>query len=367
MKEIKSTMKKVLAIAFAAMMSVSLFGCTVFFGDNGSTTSSSSSSSSSKKPGISVGGDSSSIGIVNKNEFNMNDFVSYAAPLAEDTTDYSTKSGYDIIIQAGQSNAEGSGYGDADNPFEPNDDILYYADSYQSTNTVLDGNFKVMQAAEKSTVVGKRGDFSLSFATEYLYSDFFYPNVGRKVLIIRAGVGGTGFSDKRWTPDGDWYLRMMAAIDSALKLEYGDGEHRLVAFLWHQGETDAMNGVTENKYYEYLSTLLTSVRTTYECPTLPFFCADFVQDWRSTTPTASDRINNASKRVCQDFAPGAFLTTYGLISNKQDPTHPTQASDIVNDNIHFCRNSLNLLGQKYFTAYQKLMTDCMALENNQAE
>ena len=74
--------------------------------------------------------------------------------------------------------------------------------------------------------------------------------------------------------------------------------------------------------------------------------------------TASDRINAASKRVCEDFAPGAYLTTYGLLSNKQDPTHPTEASDIANDNIHFCRNSLNLLGTKYFTAYSQLLKEC---------
>ena len=355
MTKVRNTVKKVLSIALVAMMSVSLASCNFFFGNSG--TASSSSSSSKKPGGITISGDSSSIGIVNKNEFNINDFLTYPTVLTEDTTDYSTKSGYDIIIQAGQSNAEGSGYGETDNPFQPTDDILYYADSYQATNTILDGNFKVMQAAEKSTVAGPRGDFSLSFATDYLYSEFFYANTGRKILIIRAGVGGTGFSDKRWTLDGDWYQRMMAAIDSALKLEYGDNAHRLVAFLWHQGETDAMNGMSENTYYNHLSTLLTSVRTTYNCPTLPFLCADFVQDWRSTMSTASDRINAASKRVCEDFAPGAYLTTYGLPSNKQDPTHP-DVDTIPTDNIHFCRNSLNLLGQKYFAAYKALLTEC---------
>ena len=32
---------------------------------------------------------------------------------------------FDIVIQGGQSNADGSGFGPADEPFEPNPDILY--------------------------------------------------------------------------------------------------------------------------------------------------------------------------------------------------------------------------------------------------
>ena len=375
MKEIKSTMKKVLAIAFAAMMSVSLFGCTMFFGDGGSTTSSSSSSSSSKKPGISVGGDSSSIGIGNQNAFDKNDFTIYPASFAEDDADYANVGGYDIIIQAGQSNAEGNGWGYLDTPFEPNDNILYFADSFQLGGAIND-KFSVMPAQEKrSTTTGNlKNEFALSFAQDYLYSDLYHE--GRKILIVRAAVGATGFSDNgindlNWLPESNLYPRMVKAVQDALKLEFSatnEYKNRLVAFLWHQGETDAHSYAdarmtytkAEETYYENLSTLLTNFKTTFNCPNLPFLCADFVQDWkqnRSEIKNYAPLISSAQKRICENFKPAAYLNTYGLKSNKEDPTHPTNEDPslvITIDDIHFCREAVHLLGQKYFLAYEAL-------------
>jgi len=37
--------------------------------------------------------------------FNPNDYITYTCPIEEDATDWYETEGYDIIIQAGQSNA----------------------------------------------------------------------------------------------------------------------------------------------------------------------------------------------------------------------------------------------------------------------
>ena len=63
---------------------------------------------------------------------------------------------------------------------------------------------------------------------------------GRKLLIIRAAIGGTGFSDERWGMTDDLYLRMIEMIKTALEL---NSKNKLAAFLWHQGETDAILNV----------------------------------------------------------------------------------------------------------------------------
>lgn len=36
-----------------------------------------------------------------------------------------SKDSYDILIQAGQSNSDGTGFGPVSNPYEPNDQVWY--------------------------------------------------------------------------------------------------------------------------------------------------------------------------------------------------------------------------------------------------
>ncbi len=100
---------------------------------------------------------------------------------------------FDIIIQAGQSNSDGTGYGNAENPFVPNDDVWY-----------LNSNFTITQACELAEGNLIRSNFSLSFARKYIKNGLL--KNGRKLLIIRAAVGGTGFRDKRWGLSDDLFL-----------------------------------------------------------------------------------------------------------------------------------------------------------------
>ncbi|MBP5308507.1 MAG: hypothetical protein J6Z34_05185 [Clostridia bacterium] len=374
MRFLTRTLKCAVCVVMVAMFSVMLFGC-----DAGGENNSGNGTSSGTYPHTSSGGTSSgtsndtssgsSEDTGNKPEvFNPSDFLTYTCPIEEGDTDWYETEGYDIIIQAGQSNAEGNGYGSVGNTnaYVPRDDILYYVDdTHNRVYNLSTQRFRVMRAEERSTAVGKCNDFSLAFAYEYLNSGLLPLN--RKILIVRTAIGGTGFSENHvnfpnwnWKPDGDLYVRMINAVEAALDLPYGDSadyEHRLVAFLWHQGENDAIARMSENTYYGHLKTLLNGVRTRFNCPKLPFVCGDFVHDWKNETigtANACAKIIAATKRVCSESAPAAFVPTEGLKSNKQDPTHPN-SPDIEIDNIHFCREAVNLLGKKYFDAYMALI------------
>ena len=94
-----------------------------------------------------------------------------------------TKIPFDIILQAGQSNSEGCGFGAVRDPFEPDSRIWY-----------LNNNFTVSMAAE--VVWGNNAicNFSLPFAACYIKKGLL--KEPRKLLIIRAAVGGTGFLDR---------------------------------------------------------------------------------------------------------------------------------------------------------------------------
>ena len=86
-------------------------------------------------------------------------------------------------------------------------------------------------------------DFALTFAEEYVKAG--YLQKGRKVLIIRTAVGATCFYKKDWGVGGRLYVKLMEILDYALKL---NKNNKIVAFLWHQGESDALDHNTPEQY-----------------------------------------------------------------------------------------------------------------------
>lgn len=237
------------------------------------------------------------------------------------------KTGFDIIIQAGQSNSEGCGVGSVAEPFVPNDDIWY-----------LNNDLKIKQAAESGKKREPVGNFSLSFAAAYIKKGLLQP--GRKVLILRTAVGGTGFLDNRWGMKDDLFLKMMEMIDTALKL---NPDNKLVALLWHQGETDAILNASEQGHFENLSGLVTAVRSTFNCGDLPFIAGDFVQHWKMDNLAVCAPVIAAIKRVCQSAGHARFVETADLQSNDQNSGNK--------DTIHFCRQAVYELGERYFEAF----------------
>ena len=244
-----------------------------------------------------------------------------------------TKDVFDIIIQAGQSNAEGCGVGDTDEPYVPSDAVWY-----------LNPDYTIVPATEKAEHNVIRTNFALPFVREYL-NDGRLPE-GRKLLILRTSVGGTGFLDKRWGMTDDLYLRMMDMIRVALAL---NPENRPVAFLWHQGETDACLNADYDTHYNNLKTLISSVRDTFSAPDLPFVAGDFVYHWRDENATICAPVLKAIRAVCADIGKGAFVETDGLKSNWQE------LGDIRQDSIHFSRRATYELGKRYYIAFKGIV------------
>ncbi len=243
---------------------------------------------------------------------------------------------FDIIVQAGQSNAEGYGCGPVDTPYQPKDSVWY-----------LDGDFTITKAAERVMKNETHGNFSLSFADRYLQDGRL--TEGRKLLILRSAVGGTGFYDRRWGMKDDLYLRMMEMIRTALSL---NPKNRVIAFLWHQGETDVEGKMSYQTYYDHLSSLLDSVRTEFNVQNLPFVAGDFVPSWKSKkAEEACANIVNAIQDVCNNLGCGKFVTTEGLLSNYEELGRPTLNWD---DTIHFSRKSQYELGNRYYDAFSEI-------------
>ncbi len=265
---------------------------------------------------------------------------------------------YDVIILAGQSNAEGHGLGPTDFPYETDDRILMMRDTqWYGHKKQPDGTDKLFFpepykyvteiAKERFDGQNNRGIFALSFAKRYVNEG--YLSEGRKLLIINAAVGGTGFTKKEWGVGNILHERMFAMIKDA---NLGNDD-RFVALLWHQGEHDSVaNGALSPSerydfYYSSIKPVIEDVRSRCGEDELPFIAGEFVSEWKDIHAVGCDAVISATRDVCDEVGHARMVKASDLKSNNQSIGN--------GDNIHFCRDALNTLGNRYFDAYKDIL------------
>ena len=248
---------------------------------------------------------------------------------------------FDIFIQAGQSNSEGIGYGPVEDPYIPSEQVWF-----------MNRDGTLSMAAEKVTKNEIQSTFAFAFIREYLKAGLLQE--GRKVLILRAAVSGTGFLDHHWGLQDDHYLCMMNMIREALEL---NSENCLKGLLWHQGEQDSTMRASYDTHYNNLFGLLNSVRETFNVPDLPFIAGDFVQHFKSSNIEGSTPVVSAIKDVCNHYEYGAFVESDRLLSNAQELGRltPIDGDLWITDIYHFSRKSCYELGKRYWKAYTNII------------
>lgn len=254
---------------------------------------------------------------------------------------------FDIVIVAGQSNAEGSGVGAVANDYVPSPrvwslDVEKNVEHLPSTLrvTYYDRPFVLQIAKEREYQGGKVGEIGLSFVREYEKTCL---QEGRNILLLHCAIGGSGFYRREWTTDGQIYQKMTEMIDYALSL---NPENRLTAFLWHQGECDAWEGTPPDEFREALKAMICSVRERYCVPALPFIAGDFSARWKKDNRAIVDPIVAQIKQVIAQIGEGAFVETDDLPSN----------DEVVGngDILHYSRKALYAMGERYFSAFEKI-------------
>ncbi|MBE6614816.1 MAG: sialate O-acetylesterase [Ruminococcaceae bacterium] len=249
-----------------------------------------------------------------------------------------SKEKYDIIIQAGQSNSDGTAFGNVENEYQPNDRVWYLTGDWRFSE---DFYFEIAREYAQNNTV--RGNFSLSFAKRYINDGRLAAD--RKLLILRTAAGGTGFLDGHWKTT-DWlYNRMMLMLQTSMEL---NPENRLIALLWHQGETDAVYHASYDVHYKHLTEFIQSVRKAFQIPELPFVAGNFTEQWYDQNKEIADPVVTAIRNVCKDIGNASFVESIGLLSNAQDDeNNPFHG----NDTIHFCRKAMYELGERYYDAF----------------
>lgn len=253
---------------------------------------------------------------------------------------------FDIIIQAGQSNAEGCGLGEVEREYIPTDKVWLLNAPKRVTAlpermdiVYLDEPLALEIADEEVGENGKIGNFGLTFSEAYIKAGML--EEGRAVLIIRAGIGGTGFWRKEWGVGNMLYNKLIELVDYALSL---DKENRVVGLLWHQGEHDAVVKNPPEQFGASLKEQMLSLRARYG--NMPIVAGDFVNDWKSKNLALCEPIIQTIKKVLEECGRSAFVETADLLSNDQKTGN--------GDDIHFCRESQHILGERFFEAFKNL-------------
>lgn len=257
----------------------------------------------------------------------------------------------DIIIIAGQSNAEGNGLGYCGKEII-NPDILQLQElsmnfSEDYSEIFCENEYYISVAKESVSAYIKKADISETFANDYIKAGYLQEN--RKILIVKAAVGGSGFARKQWGVHSGLYKRLLDMTNYALGL---NPENRIVAFLWHQGEHDAFENASLSAreryefYYSKLSEMLKDFTARYDKQDFPIICGEFCNEWADKNKVACDAVEKATKDFCSESKRYGFVSSEGLLSNNQKIKN--------GDDIHFCRASIYDLAERYFSEFQKI-------------
>lgn len=231
--------------------------------------------------------------------------------------------GYDVVVLAGQSNMIGR-YGPVDGTLDAtNARILQYGFDGQSVVLASDPLDHVNETAD---TVG----LGISFAKALLPS---VPS-NRQIVLVPTAQGATALSDGFWLDGGSGYESALTRANAAMAA--GDGENRLIAILWHQGERDVNLGVVDEAVHAAnLDALIAGWRAqmTGADETTPFIVGDLVQGWNVPN---SNGVRAALANTPARTKYTAFVESTSLVDG--------------GDGLHFSAASQRTFGARYHTA-----------------
>lgn len=263
---------------------------------------------------------------------------------------------FDIIVLTGQSNAEGNGVTKKENGYvfentyqlEDTNVTSIAPDIYSPGATIYQISMPTVSQIVKA-YERKNGEDNISTELSSSFAGLYEKNKlekGRKLLILKAAVGGSGFSRKEWGRKSMFGDRMAIMINDILAL---NPNNKIVCFLWHQGEHDAYENAQFSKkerYDFYYAHLKEQFEVFREFANVPIIAGKIIKDWGKDFVEQISAIEEATQVVCDEIGNAYLVDVDDLISNDQEIGN--------GDNIHFSYTSCRKLGEKYYRAYEKL-------------
>jgi hypothetical protein len=156
---------------------------------------------------------------------------------------------------------------------------------------------------------------------------------GHDVGLVPAAVGGSSITS--WVPAGfDSATRTRPYDDALRRARLAMQRGRLVAILWHQGESDA-NARLAPDYSKRLHELIGRFRSELDASDVPFIIGQLGQ-FRRWTPYDST-VDAAHREAARTIPHVAFVSSDSLQHK--------------GDSLHFDAQSARALGRRYARAY----------------
>lgn len=227
---------------------------------------------------------------------------------------------YDVFIVYGQSNSVGYAL-NTPGRYPPLDGCDYWNGS---AITPLIYTMRTSQNEASS------GHAWVAFANEYTRL------TGRRVLIVPCGQGGTRIEDM--SKGTQLYSDMLDyATDAKAAIAAGGYTLGTVSVLFHQGETNQLDGTTRDAYQTLFDTLTSDMRN--DIPALHFF--NFTVGYpQNRNEVSIQAIQTAQRYLARNKA--RVFTAF------DDCGKFTQANGLLNtfDGVHYTQRGYNLMGLK---------------------
>ncbi len=241
--------------------------------------------------------------------------------------------GYDIFLVIGQSNThQGLGF-----------DSILDAPNYaiKQLGRYNENNLKIITASEPLDHLTKLPNtigFAMTFAKEYK-NKFLKP--GRKILIIPASRGTSGFCSHFWNPGDTFYND--AVMRTNFVLNNFNSELVTILFLGGEGDIGNLN------YQQNLDSMIVNIRKDIiDGNRKPFILGGMVPYWVHQD-TNRIIVNNINKNTVFRIEKIGFANPeVPFIIVKPD-------NDFIA--IHYDANGLREMGRRYFSEFERIMKD----------
>lgn len=159
-------------------------------------------------------------------------------------------------------------------------------------------------------------------------------NQDDKIGLIPCAEGASSLDE--WAIDQPLFQHALTEAEFAME------SSKLTGILWHQGESDSMNG-NYKSYYKKLLSIVEEFRKALNVPNIPFIIGglgDFLgKEGFGKYSTEYHQINQELKKFALEQDHCYFVTAEGLTSNP--------------DGIHIDAISQRKFGLRYFEAFSK--------------
>ena len=158
------------------------------------------------------------------------------------------------------------------------------------------------------------------------------------VMLLPDYTADTGFSDNRWNPGDDLFLRLMAYIGLAIDM-LPNSEFK--ALMWMQGEKEAVLGWTQAQYRTAFLAFAAAFRA--EFGEIPIIVGGMRPGWVAVDPGTRSGVQAA----LADMPNQLYLCGYA------DPS-ASPAIGAVGTGIHYSAAEQRLFGGRFWDAWQDL-------------